>query len=167
MTARALPALVALSLAGCQSLAGTWLFLVDPNVQASGDCAPDDDDSDIVVSYKGDSAQMVDIYELNDGSWVIQTNPILTGTLDGSTLNAEHEYSYAIEWEEDDEEYSESDVDWLEAEYDGGTLTGTVGNNYAEYARDGDDEENYGCVLKADFTAEQVTSDGNDYAGSE
>jgi len=164
-------ALGALVVTGCQGLAGTWLFMIEPTADISGDCADGGTDSgfdsDYEYTYSGDEAVLIDIYELNDGTWAVETNPVMIGTLDGGTLSAEHSETFSLVYTDGSEEYSETETDWIQGDYSSGSMTGSFGSDYSRYDRQDDDEDTYSCKTKVAFSAEQVTSNGEAYVGAE
>ena len=142
-------------LASCsvfQPLDGTWLFQLDPNSKAAGDCAGDDSGGG---TYLGTQSMWVDAYTLtgNQIAFVVSSE-VLTGTLTGDKVSAEYSSGYK------DNTSSDTQTLTIEATLSGGSLEGTLTSvQVSKYGKN-----DYTCTQTIDFTADKATSSPDSYA---
>lgn len=142
------------SLVACSSpFEGTWLFAADPNVDLTGDCAPEEGAD--TTTYTGLEYGLVDIYRSAGGELVVFLGEPLIGEPDGADLKAE--WSESIEADG----YSEESSTILSVTLAGGVLDGTLTEKYG-YDYDGDA---YSCTSKTRVTAERSVSSSSSYVG--
>ncbi len=142
------------SLLACSSpFEGTWLFAADPNVELTGDCAPEEGTD--TTTYTGLEFGLVDIYRSAGGDLVVFLGQPLVGQPDGADLKAE--WAESIEGEG----YSEEASTILSVTLADGMLDGTMTDKYS-YDDDGD---GYSCTTKTRVTAERSVSSSSSYVG--
>lgn len=142
-------------LASCgvfQPLDGTWLFQIDPNGTAVGDCSGDDSGGG---TYLGTETMWVDAYTLtgNQVAFVL-SGEVLTGTLTGDKVAAEYSSGYK------DNNSSSTQTLTIEATLAGGSLEGTlISAQVSKYGKN-----DYTCTQTLNFTADKATSSPDMYA---
>ena len=130
---------------------GTWVFAADPNVELTGDCAPEEGDD--TTTYTGLEYDLVDIYRTAGGELVVFLGNPLVGQPDGADLIAE----WSASAESDGYAYESSTV--LNVTLQGGVLDGTLKETYGtDY-----DGDTYSCTTKTRVSAERSVSSAASY----
>lgn len=131
---------------------GTWLFMMDYNVTTTGDCVTDTggDDGETTV-YTGSEGMWVDIFNTGGGQVAVMMDNVLVGEVKSGALRASHEETVGYGAD------SESYVEEIKAEIDGGTMNGNITSTVSRTV------DGYSCSQKYKFDAEKNVSSPNDY----
>ena len=151
----ALGALVAMALlTSCTTMPtkfdGTWLFMIDLEVDVSGDCTEDDWD------VTGTSNQIVDIYSSTDGGLVVMFEQILDGTYQNNEFEAIWER--VIEYED----AKDTDRVTMTGSYGANALSGEV----EDYEKEVAGSDSWECTQTFTYTAERINSNDDRYVGN-